>query len=163
MKEDKEFLINKTKEDNRIKINLTLLGICFTLFTFLIAFNPNLLKNNLFITLQLVCAIPLLMTSLLAKVKASYKLGKNRWATLGFETYLIAYAFLINVVGIFLLSSISLLAGFVFFIINILSALTYSVMELYYNPQKFYERVTKDLTFIAILIFLGILPALGVY
>jgi hypothetical protein len=44
MKEDRELEINQLKEHNRILINITLLGICFTLFTFLIAFNPYIIK-----------------------------------------------------------------------------------------------------------------------
>ena len=94
--------INKIKENARISINVALLGVGFTLFTFLMAFNPAILKENLLLTFQLVCAIPLLMTSLLSRSKASYTFGINRWRHLGFITYLIAYAFLINVIGIFL-------------------------------------------------------------
>jgi hypothetical protein len=163
MKEDKELALRNYKETNRIKINLTLLGICFTLFTFLIAFNPDLLKNNLFLTLQLVCSIPLLMTSLLARSKASYTLGRNRWTNFGFITYLLGYSFLINVVGIFLIKFVSLSAGLVFFIGNILLALAYSAMEVSYDSPRLKERFVKDLTFILILVLLGILPAIGVY
>jgi hypothetical protein len=165
MKEDKDRAqkIIESKEHNRILINITLLGICFTLFTFIVVFNQDLLKENLFLTLQLVCAIPLFMTSLLAKVKASYMFGKNRWATLGFETYLLAYAFLLNVVGIFLMLYVSYLAGIVFFIVNILSALTYSAVELSYDKSKFKERMMKDIYFILIIVLLGILPAIGFY
>jgi hypothetical protein len=133
------------------------------LFTFIIVFNESLLKENELLTLQLVCAIPLFMTSLLAKVKASHILGKNRWASLGFHTYLFAYAFLINVVGIFLISFVSNMAGFVFFAINIISALIYSSIELSYDTSKIKERIRKDLEFILIIVLLGILPALGVY
>jgi hypothetical protein len=163
MKESKELEIVYAKEHNRILINVTLLGICFTLFTFLIAFNQEILKDNTFLTMQLVCAIPLFMTSLLAKVKASHILGKNRWAALGFQTYLLAYTFLINVIGIFLISSISRQAGMVFYIVNIVSALIYSGIELSYNPSKIKQRLIKDLEFILILVLLGILPALSFY
>jgi hypothetical protein len=163
MKEDRKLEEIYAKEHNRILINITLLGICFTLFTFIIVFNESLLKENQLLTLQLVCAIPLFMTSLLAKVKASHVLGKNRWASLGFHTYLLAYAFLINVVGIFLILFVSNISGFVFFSINILSALIYSGIELSYGKSGIVERIRKDLEFILIIIFLGILPAIGVY
>lgn len=163
MKEDKELALLGIKENNRIKINVTILGICFTLFTFLIAFNPDLLKQNIFLTLQLVCAIPLIMTSLLARTKASYTLGRRRWNHLGFITYLLAYAFLINVVGIFLISFVSLVAGIVFFIVNILAAIVYSLTEVSYDQSRLRERMIKDLVFILILVLLGILPAMGIY
>lgn len=155
--------INQIKEDNRIRINVTLLGICFTLFTFLIAFNPPILKENIFLTLQLVCSIPLFMTSLLARTKASYTLGKSRWTNFGFITYIFAYAFLINVVGIFLISFISLLAGITFFGFNIVLALIYSALEISYDKSRLKERFFKDFIFILILVILGILPAIGFY
>lgn len=163
MKEDREFNFNKVKETTRISINLALLGVCFTLFTFLVAFNPILLKENIWITLQLVCSIPLLMTSLLARSKSSYTLGKRRWKNLGFVTYLLAYAFLINVIGIFLLSYISSFAGFLFFGLNIFLAIVYSSLEVSYDPLRSKERFFKDLIFAVILILLGILPAMGLY
>jgi len=163
MKEDKQFLINHVKEDNRIKINVTLLGLCFTMFTFIAVFNLDLLKESLFLTLQLVCSIPLLMTSLLARSKASYTLGRNCWKKFGFLTYLLGYAFLINVVGIFLISFVSLFAGITFFIVNIILAMAYSFMEVSYDSARLKERFVKDLAFILILVLLGILPALRVY
>ena len=163
MKEDYAFLVNKTKEDNRIKMNVMLLGICFTMFTFLIAFNAELLKQNIFLTLQLVCSIPLFMTSLLARSKASYTLGRSRWTNFGFITYLLAYSFLINVVGIFLISFISVQIGIIFFILNMVLAVTYSFMEVSYDKLRIAERFVKDLVFVLILVLLGILPALRIY
>jgi len=163
MKEVSEFEINKQRENNRIKINDVLLGICFTLFTFLIALNPKLLKENLFLTLQLVCAIPFLMSSLLARTKASYNHDKQRWKDFGFYTYLLGYSFLLNVVGIFLISSISFWTGIIFFAINIFLALVYSAIEISYDKTRFNERLVKDIVFIIILILLGILPAMGIY
>jgi hypothetical protein len=142
---------------------VTLLGICFTVFTFLIAINQEILKNNIFISLQIVCAIPFFMTSLLAKIKGSRMIGENIWDSLGYQTYILGYAFLINVVGIFLISFISLLAGIIFFFINIVLAIVYSYVEVYYNKKRLKERIIKDLEFLIIIIFLGILPALGAY
>lgn len=161
MKEDRE--LNQIKENNRIKINLALLGICFTLFTFLIAFNPELLKNNLFLTLQLVCSIPLFMTSILARTKSSYTQERKRWKSLGFITYLLGYAFLINVIGIFLIDFVTFSSGLIFFSVNIFLALTYSILEISYDSARLKERFFKDLAFILILVLLGILPAIGVY
>ena len=160
---DKEFELNKIKEESRLMINATLLGICFTAFTFLIALNVDLLKGNLLLTLQLVCSIPLFMTSLLARSKASYTLGRRGWKKLGFVTYLLGYAFLINVIGMFLISFIFLTVGLIFYVMNIGLAITYSTIEVIQDNFRFKERLVKDLTFILILVLLGILPSLGVY
>jgi hypothetical protein len=163
LRDKHEFDFNRVKEGTRISINLALLGICFTLFTFLIAFNPKILQENIWVTLQLVCAIPLLMTSLLARSKSTYTPEIKQWKYIGFITYLISYAFLINVIGIFLINSVLPLVGFMFFGLNIILALVYSSLEISYDSKKKTERLVKDFVFAAILIFLGVLPALGVY
>jgi hypothetical protein len=151
------------KESNRIRINTSLLGICFTLFTFLIAFNPDLLKNNFFITVQLVCAIPLIMTSLFSRTKAVYSRGKNRWRNLSFLTFLISYSFMLNVVGIFLTLFVSIPIGILFFATNITLALIYSGVQISYDSSKLKERFIKDFVFVLILILLGIFPGLNFY
>lgn len=163
MKEDNSLIFNSNKQANRVLLGVTLLGICFTLFTFLIAFNSDLLKNNMFLTAQLVCAIPLFMTSILSRTKASYTTNIFIWKHVGFFTYLIAYAFLINVVGIFLISFISPAVGLLFFGANIILALSYSLVEVLYEKFPVKEKFIKDLTFISVLVLLGILPALGIY
>ena len=158
-----KFEVNKTKSDMRIRINLTLLGVCFTLFTFLVAFNPSLLQENLYLTFQLVCAIPLLMTSVLSHSKSSYTPEVVRWKNFAFFTFLLAYAFLINVIGMFLILFISVFVGFAFFGLNIFLALVYSRLEISYQPSRTMERFFKDMIFLGIIILLGILPALGTY
>lgn len=163
MKEDKEFLLHKSKEDTRLAVNRSLLAVCFALFTFIIALNPDLLKQNAILTLQLVCSIPLLMTSILARAKSVYTPQRKRWKNFGFVSYLLGYSFLINVVGIFLISYVTLSAGIIFFGMNVILALAYSVMEVSYDSSRFLERLIKDLTFSLIIIFLGLLPALGFY
>jgi hypothetical protein len=50
-----------------------------------------------------------------------------------------------------------------FFGANIVMALAYSLMEIIEDKQKLSSRFYKDLFFIAILIFGGILPSIGVY
>jgi hypothetical protein len=163
MKEDKSVIFNSNKQANRILIGVTLLAICFTLFTFLMAFNPDLLKENTFLTLQLVCAIPLFMTSLLSRTKASYTTNQPVWKHVGFFTFILAYAFLINVIGLFLISSISLIIGLIFFVTNIVLALGYSFIEVVYENFPVKERLIKDLTFILVLVLMGILPAISFY
>ena len=163
MKDTKEFEIAYRKESNRVVISSALLAICFTLFTFLIAVNPNLLKENIFLTLQLVLSIPFFTTSLLVRTKTSYTLHKSKWTNFGFITYILAYTFLINVVGISLAIFISVYAALIFFISSIVLALVYSSLEIYYDQARFKERILKDAFFVLILVVLGILPALRVY
>jgi hypothetical protein len=103
------------------------------------------------------------MTSILARTKSSYTQERKRWKSLGFITYLLGYAFLINVIGIFLIDFVTFSSGLIFFSVNIFLALTYSILEISYDSARLKERFFKDLAFILILVLLGILPAIGVY
>ncbi|MDD5341600.1 MAG: hypothetical protein PHC97_04170 [Patescibacteria group bacterium] len=152
-----------TKSGSRLNINLCLLGICFTLFTFIVAINPILLKNNILLSLQLTTAIPLFMTSIFARAKLAYTNKAEIWDRYGYITFIIAYSFLLNVVGIFLSISVGKNISLIFYACNIVSALLYSSVEISQDKARIKSRLAKDLFFIAILLFLGILPALGIY
>ncbi|HLC73947.1 MAG TPA: hypothetical protein VJH20_04905 [Candidatus Nanoarchaeia archaeon] len=158
MKKDKSLFLNKSKSDSRVLINVTLLGICFTLFTLIITIKPELLQKNLNLTLQLVSAIPLFMASSFARSKLGYTKDANKWNNFGFTTFLIAYSFLINVVGILLISLTSILVGLIYFSVNIATSIGYSMTDIAYDRKRLTERIVKDLAFILIIIFLGILP-----
>lgn len=160
MNEDKEFLINKSKSDSRVLINVTLLGICFTLFTFIVTIKPELLNRNIYLTLQLVCAIPILMNSIFTRSKLGYTIQAKKWNDLGFITFLLGYSFLVNVVGILLISLISFKVGIIYFIVNIFSAIVYSYVDISYDKSRLRERLWKDGAFILLIIILGILPTL---
>ena len=161
MKEDELSISNKAKL--RLDINRTLLAICFTLFTFIVAISPSLLKDNILIALQLTLAIPLLTSSLFSRSKITYAKNKKVWDRYGFITFLIAYSFLINIVGIFLSTITTIEIGLTFFGINIFLALIYSVIDVSEDKNKLKSRIIKDLSFILLIIFLGILPSLGFY
>jgi hypothetical protein len=77
---------------------------------------------------------------------------------LGYITFLLAYTFLINSIGILLMTLLSFWIVAIFYSINILSALAYSAIEISYDRSKIKERVVKDLFFIALIVLLGILP-----
>ncbi len=155
---DKE--TSKTKSEARSNINLWLLSICFTLFTFIVAVNPKLLQENPFLSLQLTLAIPLLMTSIFARTKLAHTHRIRLWEEYGFITFIIAYGFLLNVVGILLAMLVNTQIGIIFFVANIFSALVYSGVEVIEQRSKLMSRIYKDLFFIFILFFLGILPIL---
>lgn len=155
--------INKLKAESRTVINLRLLGISFTLFTFIAAISPFLLKENILLSLQLTIAIPLLITSIFARKKLAYTKKTELWNKYGFITSTIALAFLLNVVGIFLSVLVGKNVSLIFYASNILIAILYSLFEIYENKSLIKSRICKDLLFILILIILGILPALGIY
>jgi len=155
--------INKLKAESRTVINLRLLGISFTLFTFIAAISPFLLKENILLSLQLTVAIPLLITSIFARKKLAYTKKIEIWNKYGFITSTIALAFLLNVVGIFLSVLVGKNISLIFYAANILIAILYSLFEIHENKSLIKSRICKDLLFILILVVLGILPALGIY
>ena len=83
-----------------MNINHWLLGACFTFFTFIIAINPDLFKENIFLAVQLTLAIPLFITSILARGKTAYTKHFKKWNRYAFISFIFAYIFLINVIGI---------------------------------------------------------------
>jgi len=81
-------------------------------------------------------------------------------ARFGFITFIIAYGFLINSIGMMMAYMISVKVSMLFFLINIINPLTYSYMEIKDKEETFKSRFYKDALFIGIIVFLGILPSL---
>lgn len=148
----------------RISINLVLLSIDFTIFTFIIAVKPELFLKNLLIPLQVILSIPLIMSSSFAHSKQIYDVKiVGLWDTFGHITFVAGYAFIINVVGMLVASLVSLGVAMIFFAGNILLALTYSLIEIHQDREKMRARLYKDIPFFALILLLGILPSLGFY
>ncbi|MFA5080031.1 MAG: hypothetical protein WC472_00180 [Candidatus Paceibacterota bacterium] len=160
MKERKE-IIKKSAVD-KLNVNLWLLGILFTVFTFLIATNAQVLRDNNIIAFQLTAAIPLMMSSIFARQRLSYSEKREKeWYDYGFIMFILAYGFLINSVGITIAYLINIKVSMFFFLINILNPVIYSYMEIMDDKTKIKSRIIKDGFFIIVIIVLGILPALN--
>ena len=151
------------KAVERSKVNLSLLGICFSLFTFIIAINSSILQDNFLLALELTISIPLFLSSVFANSKLAYAKKPEMWRKFGFATYLVGYGFLINVIGMLLSSFVSVKISIIFFALNIITALTYSFLEVIEDRKKLKSRICKDLFFILLLVICGILPSLGVW
>jgi len=154
----------KTKKSttDKLKVNLQLLQISFVIFIFIATANPQLLKNNILLAIQLTLSIPLMMSSIFARQRlmgGGIKRIKE-WNNYGFITFVLAYGFLVNSVGIVLSSLLGIKIGLVFFLVNIINPLTYSYMEIKDDKKELKSRIYKDLLFIGIVILLGILPSL---
>lgn len=149
------------KADKKNRANLSFLGICFSLFTFIIAIRSEILQDNYFVALQLTLAIPLFLSSMFARIKLGYTKRYKMWDSFGFVTFLVGYSFLISTIGILLSSGVDILLGMIFFGLNILVACIYSILEVIENKDKLKSRMLKDLFFIIMLVIFGILPSLG--
>lgn len=155
---------NHPISDIRVHMNIGFLLIVFTVFTLLITLTPEFLKENEFLSVQMVLSIPLIFSAIFARSRSVY-VGKDTrlWNTYGFLCFLIAYTFLVNTVGILLAIFSDPAVVIVFFLANILLSSVYSFLEVRERTEKISERLWKDTTFIILIILLGLLPALGVY
>jgi len=161
MEDIKKEAIKKSAVD-KLNVNLWLLGVLFTVFTFLIATNPGILRDNNLMAFQLTAAIPLMLSSIFARQRLVYSEKREKeWHDYGFFTFILAYGFLINSIGIMMAFLINTKVSMLFFLINIINPLIYSYMEIMDDKTKLKSRIYKDSLFIAIIIFLGILPSLA--
>ncbi|MEI6851080.1 MAG: hypothetical protein WCK26_03890 [Candidatus Saccharibacteria bacterium] len=158
---ENEVNIQKTK--NRMAINSSLLAISFSIFIFIIAFNGSLMKKNIFVPIELTAAIPLFLSANFANSKLTYSRKKKMWENYCLITFVIAYSFLINIVGILLSLFVSVDIGMLFFFIVILTPLIYSTLAVIENPKILKTRIIEDLFFIILVIIGGVLPSLMVY
>jgi hypothetical protein len=162
MEENKKETIKRTAVD-KLNVNLWLLGILFTVFTFLIATNVQVLKDNNIIAYQLTAAIPLMMSSIFARQRLVYSQNREKeWHDYGFITFILAYAFLINSIGITMAYLINNKVSMIFFSFNIFNPVIYSYMEIMDDKTKVRSRIVKDAFFIIIIIVLGVLPSLAI-
>jgi hypothetical protein len=158
-----EIELTRIKAQDRLNVNLWLLGIVFTIFTFIIAVNPDLLRTDRILAVQLALTIPLFLDSIFARTRMSYSQKVAVWNNYGFITFVLGYAFLTNVIGLLLAFLVSTWVSMVFFIVSICSAVVYSFFEVSENKSRLKERFYKDLFFIMVIVILGILPALRIY
>ncbi len=153
----------EVKAKVRLDINRTLLAIAFTVFGIIVSINPGLFRESILVPLQMTLAIPLFLSSIFARSKLAYSRMPKMWDDYGYVTFLMGYAFLMNVLGILLSMVISLKLSLIFFIFNFVASFSYSVLSVAESKEGIFPRVKKDLLFYAILVFGGILPVLGFY
>jgi hypothetical protein len=158
MKRDLEYY---TRSSSRVGINTTFLGICFSLFTFIVAINSEILKDNLLLTLELTVAIPLFLGSIFARNRLAYTKKPIIWNNLGGTMFNLGYGFLISVIGMLISSLVSIKISMLFFLLNLIITLTYSFFA--YTEEKNNSRIIKDSFFLAITFIFGVLPSLGVW
>jgi hypothetical protein len=161
MSKEFDFEIVAIKAKERIHINMTLLLVAFTIFTFVATIKPEILTQNKILAVQLTLSIPFLITSSFARTKEIKPKLYKLWNKMGFFNFIIGYSFLINTIGIMLALLVSTWVSIIFFITNILMSVIYSYIEFRYGGDSLSSRLLKDGSFILILILLGILPSLG--
>ncbi len=155
--------IKRFKSDTRNLIDATLLGISITFFGLIATIKPELLSQNPLFTLQLVLIIPFVVTGLLSRIKeAAYERAK-RWQWLTFASFTISYGFFINAVGLVLSFVTPLYISLIFFGVSMALTLLRASIVVSYVPSQLNSRVVREIIHVALIVFLGILPALRIY
>jgi hypothetical protein len=148
----------------RVGVNSTLITAGFVIFGLVFALNPEILRNNRFISLQIVSSIPLLLSATLARTRSIYAVKHiglfKTFHAICFES---GYAMIINSIGILLSIYTDVYVITVYFTLNVILSLIFSVLEVAEEKDKLFERVWKDGLFITLIILLGLLPALKFY
>jgi len=105
------------KASSRIALDRSLLAVVIGVFFLTINLKEELLFQKI-LSLQLILAIPLFITSILAYSKVGYRKKIERWNMLGWITFIFGYAFLLNVIGILIGEVTGIMMAILFFILN---------------------------------------------
>lgn len=82
---------------------------------------------------------------------------------MGWLTFALGYAFLLNVIGILLAKTSGITISIIFFASSWFLAIAYSLVDISYDRTVIRERIYKDLLFILVQVFLGLFVALKIY
>lgn len=138
-----------------------LLGAVVSMFFLVASINPKILTQDPILALQMVLAVPFLVTACIASTFIGKEENRMLWYNFGWFTFMIGYVFTLNSIGIIISSITSIMIGMVFFIFSCALPLVYSFLLVKYEDAKASERFVKDGIFIFFQIILGLLVALG--
>lgn len=150
-----------TKSQSRVNLNIFLLSVSITAFFLIVNLRQEFLNNKLLL-LQLVLAIPLFLTSIIANSKIAYKEKPVRWNRLGWLTFVVGYAFIINIIGIVIGNLISVTISLIFFGASWFLTVTKSLVDLSNDKTILKERIIKDSLFIALQLTCGVFVVLKI-
>ncbi|MEK7584250.1 MAG: hypothetical protein AAB490_03325 [Patescibacteria group bacterium] len=141
---------------SRTDFNIMLIGVATSALFFIAAIRPSILENNMVFTLQLICAIPLLLSSTIASRRTADTRKPEVFDA--YATYLsvLGYALIINAVGILVAIFANRWAAVIFFTLNIITPLVYSYLRVTVDRYSLSVRVLQDSFFILIIIAFGL-------
>ena len=150
----------ESKSASRIALNTALLSVAVGIFFLVVSLKAQLIVPQI-VAIQLVFPIPLLLTSILSYSKVGYRERTERWDALGWITFVIAYALILNVIGIILGNTVSVTVSPLFFAASWTMTAIYSIVDVSYEKSHLRERVAKDTLFIATQLLFGVAVVLG--
>lgn len=143
-----------------VAIGSRLLGVAITIFILILTIKSELLSYTI-MTAQLVLSIPFLMATMISNSKIVDEQTLCRYRVINRITSAIASAFLFNTIGLLVTKYVSLVIGIIFFLafIILLTMLVFIDLE----KTTFKNKLMNEILMIAMMIALGLLPALEYY
>ena len=160
LQEQEKLHTNEFKASVRVTIASMLIGICFTVFALVWAFDRNV-KLNHFIMSQLIFAMPILYYSTTAYSKLGYKKNAGLWNKFAVVTFIIGYSLIINAIGIMIYVADLFINAILFFVLVWLLDIIYSICEIAEDRKNLRERIVKTGFFILATFGLGLFVILN--
>jgi len=143
-----------------VTIGSRLLGVAITIFILIVTIKFELLAYTI-MTAQLIMSLPFLMAAMISNSKIVNQKTLGSYRILNRTTSAIASAFLFNTLGLMVAKYISFWIGILFFVIFIILLTILIFIDL--DKTTIENKLVSEVLMIAIMIFLGLIPALGVY
>jgi len=149
------------KANTKLMMNSMLAGAVVSIFFLISSLQPQLLKDNPLLALQITVAIPFLITACIVSSYTDETPNSRLWYNFGWFTFIVGYAFTINAIGIILGLITSVALSLIFFACSIILPLVYSFILVQFESKSISERIIRDSIFIALQVILGIGEVLG--
>lgn len=162
IQEQEKMHTNEFKSGVRVTITSMLIGICFTVFALVWAFDRNI-KFNHFIMSQLIFAMPILYYCTTAYSKLGYKKNAGLWNKYAVVTFIIGYSLIINAIGIMIYVADLVVNAILFFLLVWVLDIIYSICEVAEDRKNLPERLIKTGFFILMTFCLGLFVILNDY
>lgn len=155
-----DLVISLNRARIRMMINSMLLGATVSMFSLVASLQGKLLRDNVWLAIQIVLAIPLFATACITSALERKKETERIWYNFSWFNFIIGYAFAFNSIGIIISAITSVLVGMVFFATSISLFLFYSLLLILVEGRDIKERIVKDSIFIIIQLVMGVLVIL---
>ncbi len=157
-RELKPFQTSAVKAQARTTLTNLLVTLMITIFALAWAFDPSRFTEPILI--QIVLTIPLLSVGIMSYSKSIYSRVNGVWDFFGWFCNNTGMILTLNVIGLMLHSlGYDYITG-LYFGMTLLLQLVYTMINIYYRPNRFFEKSMKFLFFFALIIIGGILPLL---
>jgi predicted neutral ceramidase superfamily lipid hydrolase len=148
------------RSNMEVAIDSRLLGVAITIFILILTIKIELLSYTI-MTAQLILSMPFLMAAMISNSKIVNQRTLKSYHIINRITSAVAIAFLFNTLGLMVAKYISFVIGIIFFVIFIILLIFLMFIDL--DKSTVTNKMMTEILMIFLMVFLGLLPALGYY